>query len=154
MKELCNKYLKTVLDTDSPLTGEVAAHVAHCPACAALRRDAELLCNSALPVTPEPAGELDDRVLRAVREDRKRRRLAAVILRRILPVSAAAAAAIVIAVRLTGGNETMQRPMAPPVAATVTEQPPTLMDWTQLEQESYCLDQELNSRQYALNNWI
>ncbi len=154
MKELCNKYLETVLDTDSPLTGEAAAHVAQCPACAALRRDAELLCGEALPVAPEPAPALDDRVFRAVREDRKRRRLAAVILRRILPASAAAAAAVLIAVRLTGDGENLQRPAAPPVAATVSETPPTLMDWTQLEQESYCLDQELNSRQYALNNWI
>ena len=54
MKELCNQYLETVLDTDSPLTGEVAEHLAQCPECAALRRDAELLCGSSLPVAPEP----------------------------------------------------------------------------------------------------
>ena len=154
MKELCNQYLETVLDTDSPLTGEVAEHLAQCPECAALRRDAELLCGSSLPVAPEPDPALDARVFRAVREDRKRRRLAAVILRRILPASAAAAAAGGIAIRLTGGSEELQRPVAPPVAATVSETPPVLMDWTDLEQESYCLDQELNSRQYALSNWI
>ena len=143
-KKSCEEFLEAVMTGERPLTGSAAAHVAACPACAALRREAEALARSYRPAA-EPPAALDRRVLDAAHEELCRIRRRRSFLRRYVPAGAAAAAAAAVLCVV------WLQPPAAPVGGPALADARDAITWDMLEEASFELDQELTSRQTAVS---
>ena len=148
----CDRFLEAVLTVETPLSGEAAEHVRHCPECAALREQA---AGFAGKCELEPPEALDRAVLAHARSANRRRSVHQLIFRRIVPFAAAAAAAVVcVAVLLpeepAGGRPSQIARVEAPVR---TAENPAVAALERLESEAFDLSQELTSCQVVLSDW-
>ncbi len=105
---------------------------------------ADFPCGLALPGSDVP-GRLDFAVLTAARRATSARRRMRLI-RRFSPFAAVAAMVLVF-----GIFQYRQGAGAP--ASAAGDEVLALLDWSKLEQESYNLSSELNSRQLTMSQW-
>ena len=145
----CEKYLEAVLSVEIPLEESAKQHLEHCPACAALRRDAMALVPA--KSTAEPPRHCDQAIRKAAAKAvRRPAKVSYILMRRALPFGAAAAAAAAVVLVLP--REEM--PMPEPAAAIAAAQTVPVLEWSQLEEEAGLLDQELTGRQYVIHSWM
>jgi len=150
----CDEFLEEVLSPEKPLGAAAAEHLRSCPACAALRADAERVCGAC---EAEPPAELDRAILGHAKEVSRRRAVRRLFFRRAVPFAAtAAAAAFCVAVFLP-------KDAAPPAAgpggmriARSSVRAAGAPGWSSLENlesEAFDLSQELTSCQHMVADW-
>jgi len=153
---VCDKFLEEVMTPEKPLGAAAAAHVRECPACAALRADAERLASGGV-CEMEPPAELDRAVMSHAHNALRRRAVHRLFFRRVMPFAAAAAAAVVcVAVLLpedapaAGPEVRIAQNTVRPADGTAWN---TLEKLEKLESEAFEISQELTSCQYVVADW-
>lgn len=137
MKKNCETYLEQILSPELPLTPAAAEHLRHCPTCAGMRRDVMTL----LP--PSPPDALRGELMAEAGREAGRRKFRRTLFRSI-PVAAAALVMLTLGITFFAPSAKEATPTAPRQEKAI--------DWATLEEESYGLDRDLLSCQYALAN--
>ena len=146
----CEKYLEAVLSVENPLDESARQHLEHCPACAALRKNAEIF-TAARPAA-EPSVRIDAAIRKAAADAVRRpaRKVSYLLVRRALPFGAAAAAAAAVVLVLPQTDIPGQESSG----AIASAHAAPVLEWSQLEEEAGLLDQELTGRQYVIHSWM
>ncbi len=141
----CQIYLERVLDHTGSPDAATREHLEQCAACRTLR-ESLLSFMDVEPATPAIPAALDFAVKSGAQRIRRQQHRRRVILWRAVPFAAAAAVMIVVGVNfLRPSDSAVLKHDAEPQLAKAA-----LTDWSKLEQESYNLTFELNTRQQTL----